>query len=598
MVTIQKDGLILPFPKWLKWAAIAMATLTFVSILLYALLASGLSNAALKSRLEASLSSWSGLIVRSDETIDLGLFPPKVTLSAVRAESAVRGIVLEAKQVTVFYSIFSLLAQEPVMREVDVSGATVVIDTGRTVRLNDFFHTSPLGPALQSAKSATPNENISADIRRVMAAPGVLRFTDAKVELLRGDGAREHVEDLTGAVRWADLDGSASLSLSLRFRGEQARLEAQGIEPLKLLTGFETMITVQFKSAPVRFDYSGKLALNNGIFSEGSFKASLPSLRQALAWMNAPSVLPINQDGLVLDARLSLMEGKIALNDLSLEFAGSTADGMIVVDPALTRPLVSGSLAFETADLGSMVAALEPAQQTAFSGLDLDLRMSSETLNASTIKLSNAAGTVKVTGSETLLDLGSSEFAGGECIGSLKFSGPYGKRLGTLKLSIKDILADQMEVYDASFPLLAARLSAQFEASGEFYNWTQFVRQANGLLKLDIGEGIARNFSTDKLAGLVSEGAVFALSDAYAGLTPLVGGSVSGTFSGGAAIINSAVLQFASHYIRLSGAVPLLTGGVALSGRIIPAGDDPSGRLFFIGGAWSRPFVTMGSTGQ
>ena len=212
--------------------------------------------------------------------------------------------------------------------------------------------------------------------------------------------------------------------------------------------------------------------------------------------------------------------------------------------------------------------------------------------------LENAAGAIKVSGNDTFLDLGSSRFAGGECVGSLKFSGPIGKREAVVKLSMRNIMADQAASYDPTFPILSAPLSAQVEAAGEFYNWLQFIRQAKGTLNLTTGEGIARNFSTETLAGLVSGGSVFALTETYAGLSPVISAEVKAILSGGAIIINLADLRFSSHDIRLVGAVPLLSGGVALSGHIAPAGDKPEGLPFFVGGTWDRPFVTFGATGQ
>jgi hypothetical protein len=78
----------------------------------------------------------------------------------------------------------------------------------------------------------------------------------------------------------------------------------------------------------------------------------------------------------------------------------------------------------------------------------------------------------------------------------------------------------------------------------------------------------------------------------------VISGEVNAILSRGAAIINMADLQFSSHEVRLAGAVPLLSGGVALGGHIAPVGDKPDGLPFFVGGTWSRPFVTMGATGQ
>lgn len=604
MLTEQIDGKKAAFPRWLKWLVYGFIVLTCTLILLYALLASGLSNASLKSRMESGLSSWSGLRVQSYGGVTFGLFPPKATLARVKADSAIPAITIEADAVSVSFSLFSLMTQQPVMREIDVSGGQIIVDARKPLEFADFVSASTVGTAVEATKAVVGSDgNDQSGMTGTGIAPGVLRFRGTKLSVQWPGGRQDDVEELGGAFRWTSLKGAASLSASGTLNGESTRFEGTSAEPLKLLAGLESAVSMQFKADPVSFDYVGTLAHPSDLFAEGKLKVSAPSLSAVLAWMNVSAALPANQGALDLEANLSHADGKLMLNDLTMAFGGNPANGMLVFDPSLPTPLVSGTLAFEKADLGLLISAFQPSSQNissdaALKGLDLDLRFSAETVQASVFVLTNAAGTIKISGNETLLDLGSSQLASGECIGSLKFSGPAGKREGVAKLSLRDVMADQLVDYGASFPTLSAPLSAQIEASGEFYNWIQFIRQAKGTLKLTVGEGVARNFSTETLAGLISGGAVFALTEAYAGLAPVVSGEVNAILSRGAAIISMADLQFTSHEVRLAGAVPLLSGGVALSGRIAPAGNQPDGLPFFVGGTWSRPFVTMGATGQ
>ena len=60
--------------------------------------------------------------------------------------------------------------------------------------------------------------------------------------------------------------------------------------------------------------------------------------------------------------------------------------------------------------------------------------------------------------------------------------------------------------------------------------------------------------------------------------------------------IETAEARSEAHDIFLSGLVPYVGGGLALSGRIFPAGADPAATAaqatFFVGGSWSVPFVS------
>lgn len=552
---------------------VALAVAIFLFTFLYALLASGLTNAALKSRLETSLSSWSGMQVQSTGNVSLGFFPPTATLTAVKAVSVPPAVSVEAERLDVSFSFLSLIANKPVISEVGIDRGNIDID------------------AKKLSKIQRPDDG--------SRPPGTFRFGNTKLAVTWLEGRRDEVGELGGSFRWPELGSPAKLTATGNWNGEIVRLEASSDAPLKVLSGSESAISLQLKSAPLSLDYAGKIAFPDMFLADGKLNARAPSLNTLLDWLNIATGLPSDQGALDIEASLSHADGKFTLNDLTMAFGGIPATGMLVLDPSPATPLLSGTLAFEKADLGSLVSTFQPAAQGgADRSLDLDLRFSADAVQAASLALENAAGTIKVSGNDTFLDLGSSQIAGGECVGSLKFSGPSGKREAVVKLSVRNVMADQLGSYDTAFPALSAPMSLQLEAAGEFYNWFQFIRQAKGTLKMTVGEGVARNFSTETLAGLVSGGAVFALTETYAGLAPVVSGEVSATLSRGAAIINMADLQFTSHEVRLAGAVPLLSGGVALSGRIAPAGNLPDGLPFFVGGTWGRPFVTMGATGQ
>lgn len=561
----------MPARSWLRGASYAFAAVVFIAAILYAFLASGLTNAALKARLESRLSLWSGLNVQSSGDVGLNFFPPRATLTSVKAASAQPAISAVAESLTISFSLFSLIADNPVVNEVKISGGNVEIVGSQAFR---------------------DGKNHGA-----LSAPGTIRLDSTKLTILWPGGRKDTVDELTGTLKWAALGDSAKISALGNWQGESAGFEGSIDSPLNALSGGQSSVTVQLKSAPLSFDFAGNLSYPGNLLAEGQLTASTPSLNAVLEWLKVPAQLAGNHGSLDMEASLSHADGKFTLNELAMSFGGIPATGTLVLDPSPQTPLVSGTLAFEKADLGSLVAAFQPgALDETYRNLDLDLRFSAETVQAASLVLENAAGTIKVSGNDTFLDLGSGRFAGGECVGSLKFSGPASKREAVAKLSMRDVTADQIAPFDGSLPLLAAPLSAQFEAQGEFKDWTQFVRQAQGNLKISIGEGVARNFSTDMLATQVSGGTAFPLAEVYAGLTPVASGEINGFLARGAAIISSADVQFASHKLRLSGAIPLLSRGVALNGHIIPAGEEASGLPFFIGGTWSRPFVTMGAT--
>ncbi|MGB8818224.1 MAG: AsmA-like C-terminal region-containing protein [Rhizobiaceae bacterium] len=585
--------------RWLKWVLLALAALTAALFLLYVSTVAGLSSPALKSRLETGFAAWSGLTVKTNGVVTIGFFPLKATLFDVSATSGAGPLSLESRTVEVRFPVLSLLSNRLEITEVTLSGARIILRPDFSGGLNLMSGRSPLAPPIALARAAIAATPEMPELQSITGdAPGIIHLADSTLSVLWKTGREDRITDLDGTLSWTAILGPASLNVTANWRGEPVAMEASTVSPLLLLSGGTTVSALHVTSKPINLHFDGNTSMQTSLFAQGDIAIQSPSIEKTLAWSEAPVFFEAGLGAVDLKASVEFAESKLALNDLQMTLDGGPASGMLIYDTVAAPPRLSGTLAFDKAELDSMVAAFgsEPGATNRFSaieGLELDLRLSAETAIAGPVQLDNAAGTIRTSNGEVLLDLGSSSLAGGEFSGSLKLTGPMAQRMGELSVSARGLHPDQLPSADAAFPAVSVPVSLQLEMSGLYSQWSGFQKSATGRLELSAGEGIIRNFSAESFANLASKGAVFTLPETYAGLTPLVSAQIQANIARGAAIIDSADIRFASHAVAVTGALPLLSGGVALAGTITPNADGATGLPFFIGGTWDKPFVTM-----
>lgn len=585
--------------RWLKWVLPTLAALMAALFILYVSSVAGLNSPALKSRLEAGFTAWSGLTVKTDGVVKIGFFPLKATLFEVSATSSASPLSLESKTVEVRFPVLSLLANRLEITEVTLSGARIILRPDFPGGLNLMSGNSPLASPVALAKAAIAANPEKPALQSIASdAPGIIHLANSTLSVLWQTGREDRLSDFNGTLSWTAILGPASFNATATWRGEPVALEASTVAPLLLLSGGATISAFHLTSKPLILDFDGNTSLQELLFAQGDIAIQSPSVEGTLDWSGAPAFFEAGLGAVNLKANVELAESKIALNDLQMTLDGNPASGMLIYDPLVKPPRLSGTLAFDKAAIGSMIAAFDAKSELAVdgssdNGLDLDLRLSAETAIAGPLKLENAAGTIRTTNRDVLLDLGSSTLAGGEFSGSLKLTGPMAARMGELRLSARGLLPDQFPAAEAAFPAVSVPVNLQLEMSGLYSQWSSFQKLATGRLELGASEGIIRNFSSESFANLIAKGAVFTLPETYAGLTPLVSAQITANISRGAAIIDSADIRFASHAVSVSGALPLLTGGVALAGIIKPVAEGAAGLPFFIGGTWDKPFVTM-----
>jgi hypothetical protein len=118
-----------------------------------------------------------------------------------------------------------------------------------------------------------------------------------------------------------------------------------------------------------------------------------------------------------------------------------------------------------------------------------------------------------------------------------------------------------------------------------------FLLAARGEFEMKTQQGNVRNFALADFRQRLDLGVLFNLPLTYGGMEPLKSASLKGRIEDGVAIVTDGRMSFGGSELLVTGALPLVSDGLALSGQLSDTEARPA-RRFFVGGSASLPFVT------
>ncbi|PWK65299.1 AsmA family protein [Aminobacter sp. AP02] len=595
------------------WAIVGIAVLIAIVLAAVPFVA---STQIVKDRIAFEMSAWSGFRVSIDGTPDIEIWPVfRATLTDVTLtdwEDAGGPPVIEAERVEIELSALSALSGN-----VDFSDAHFVRPTLRLKRLADGGLELPhsrggrLSRAIERAQTAVAANPADPDLSSLPSDQfGTVEFIDGRVVSVSDKGEDEVLSDLTGKASLPALNKAGKLTATGVWRGEQVALELSSPRPLVLFAGGTAPIVASVKSAPVEASFDGSASLMADKHVEGQVKLSAPSLRRMLEW-SQPGVLPGSPIGSISVA--SKVTGD--LSRLKVENAQVTLDGnpgMGVLDLSLAGPVpsVSGTLAFDTLDLMTFASSFTPmvpangssAPQidTSFADrVNLDLRLSATKATAGSIALAEVAATAQVKGGLAAFDISDAEAFGGNVQASIRFDRKAGGTQAEMRLLASDIDGGAFgAAAGMSHIVPIGRGTVSVILNGPGVSWNALLENANGSVAATFGVGAIAGLDLQAFLKRTSQGGFFSLGEVSGGTVPVDGVELKATIANGVAKIDKAEARTATNRIWLTGIVPYVGRGLALSGAIeardptTATAPAPKSTAFFVGGSWSAPFVS------
>jgi AsmA protein len=609
-----------PLFKRSIWAITGLVVLIAATVAAVPFIA---STQIVKDRIAFEMSAWSGFRVSIEGTPDIEIWPVfRATLTDVTLtdwEDEQGSPVIEAERVEIELSALSALSGN-----VDFSDAHFVRPTLRLKRLANGGLEMPrsqggrLSRAIERARATVASNPVEPDLSALPSDEfGAVEFVDGRVVAVSDEGEDELLSDLTGKASLPALNKAGTLTATGVWHGEQIALELSSPRPLMLFAGGMAPIVASLKSAPVEASFDGTINMGADTHVDGQAKIAAPSLRRMLEW-SRPGILPGSPVGSISLA--SKVSGN--LSRLKIENAQVTLDGnpgMGILDLSLDGPVpsVSGTLAFDTLDLmtfASSFAPMVPTNNAATTEIDtsfsdrinLDLRLSATKATAGSIALAEVAATAQVKGGLAAFDISDAEAFGGNVQASIRFDRKPGGTQAEMRLLASDIDGGAFgAAAGMSHIVPIGRGTVSVILQGPGLSWNTLLQNANGSVAATFGVGAIAGLDLQAFLKRATDRGFFSLDEVSGGTLPVDGVELKATISNGVARIDKAEARTPTSRIWLTGIVPYVGRGLALSGAIeakettaststttapVAPAVPPTG--FFVGGSWSAPFIS------
>ncbi|RUM99090.1 AsmA family protein [Pseudaminobacter arsenicus] len=596
------------------WAISAAALVVALIIAALPLLA---STRIVRDRIAYEMSSWSGYRVTIGTAPEIEVWPSfrailtNVTLA--KWGQADTTSVISAERVEVKLSALAALRGEVVF-----STASFVRPTLRVERAEDGSYALALPGGGRIARSVNATrEAVSANAEapataHISSKPfGTVEVTDGRVTVLADGKDSEILTGITGKMSWPALQKAASVAGHGIWRGETVTLEASSTQPLRLFAGEEAPFTIAVTSAPVTASFDGVVKTNDNPYFNGKAKFTAPSLRRMLEWSRPEGTPGTTAIGAVSVAGQVAGDAKrIKFENAEVNLDGNPATGILDLALGENVPILSGTLAFETLDLKSFVPAFTPLTPGADEGpakideafsdrINLDLRLSAAQATAGTIKLAEVAATVQIKSGLSVFDISDAAAFGGNVQTSIRFDRkPEGTQV-EMRLLAADIDGGAFGTAAGMtrfVPIGRGTISVILKGPGRA--WNSILENAQGSISASFGEGALSDFDLASFLKRSAEGGFFALADVAKAPLPMQGLELKASISRGVVRLEKAEARTTQGKLWLSGIVPYVGRGLALSGGLLT--PEQAAKLngatppvtFFVGGSWNAPFIS------
>lgn len=594
------------------WGVTAVAVITILAVAALPLIA---STRIVQDRIALEMSAWSGYRVELANAPEIEIWPTfKAVLYDVRLsdwDDAERRPVLDAERVELELSATAALS------------GNVVISTAKLVR--PVLYVSQVSPnryapvapkigrirhAIDKARAVVAENPNSPNLSELASDSfGTVEFNDGQIIDSAGGENGAIMTGLSGAVEWGALNRSASLSANGIWRGENFSIEASSANPLLLFAGGSAPVAINVKAAPVSGSFDGVANLSENSFFNGQVTFNSPSLRRMLEWSRNDLPPGVSTGSVALSGRINGDRKRLKLDDAQITLDGNPSSGVLELSFADAVPGITGTLAFDQLDLRAFLSAFTPftpGSETTPSAIDLafaekynlDLRLSAARAAAGELNFTDVAATTQVRGDLTAFDISDSTIFGGTVQAGIR----YDRKGDGGNLDVR-LLANNIDAANAAalagsnrvVPTGKATISLMLKGPGR--DLDSFLETASGSFSMIFGPGNVNGFDIAAFINRFKQGGFFPLRDVTTGSVGVDRAEVRATLAEGAARIEKGEARLGDRLVTLSGVVPYVGGGLALSGAITAAdaaANDPNAveASFFVGGSWSAPFVS------
>lgn len=496
-----------------------------------------------------------------------------------------------------------------------VSGALSLLSlaTGR-VAIGEYEFIRPRLAVRVASDGASNWDRALEAIRRLpreaVAGLPSLRFIDGAAAIVfeRGN-LRFDLTDIDLSVAWPTIERPATISGTVRLRGETFEIGAVVSQPIALASGDPSAMRLRFSGPPARFAFDGALRAGADTRANGTLSMESPSLRAMLRWLGTPVGPGGGLGPMALKGETTITPGLLVFARANVELDGNVAEGALSVTFGGPRPQVQGTL-----DAGRIVATPYVAERAAMgvggwskesidfgliAAFDADLRLSARELIAGRMTLGRSALAVLSRNGRLTITLGEAVAHGGVIRGALTLShaGDAGAEVrvsfGIQRIQVAPAFGEwfgfrRMEGL--------ANAQGQFETRGGSID--EFVRGLNGQVTLAAVEGAITGVNAEAILRRLERRPLAAAgADARAGRTPFERLIAQVRVVNGLATAEDLVMDGPIVRVALEGAAQMPTrdldfrGMATLKRQAVGATGGNFDLPFVVQGSWDDPFI-------
>lgn len=595
------------------WTAALVALLVGAAVVLLPMVA---STRVVRDRIAQELTSLTGHRVLVEQGPSMS-FWPTVTASLdgftlARWDPAATPV-LKADRVEIELSAWPALAGDIVFSRIRLIRPTLRLaharGSGRPIA-DDGAGT--IGYAIDAARAAVATNPAEPETDNLPADPfGTVEFVDGRVVEVGPDGENEVATSVSGRLEWTALNQPAILALDGIWRGEPVSVAATAVEPLILLGGGPSELSVEIEASPLAARFEGRANLSGEVFLDGALSLASPSVRRLLEWTKSPFLTGLPPGAVSLASQVSGTLSRLRFADAEIILSERRGVGALEVSLLPGPPAVSGTLAFGDLDLGEFLSAFTPLRAEGgpgrteigpgrSAGLNLDIRLSATQASWGAVRFANLAATAQVRHGLAVLDMTDASAFGGTVQASLRIDYAPEAASTEVRMHAENVDAAALAAaggFEGAIPEGRGSLSLMLKGAGT--DWTSVLGTAGGSFTARLGPGRFVGIDLGAFVAKLGEGRFFELEEVADGSFAVENVDVKANIVDGAARIERAAATLADREITIVGIVPLLGRGLALSGRLAPRvapaeGQPPPEPIasFFVGGSWENPIVS------
>lgn len=586
--------------------ALAASGLILVLLVLFRLLSPLLiSSDLVRERMEGAVEEWLGHDVVIRGTPKLSFWPrPLVTIDdiAIRQEDRPDAAILgRVTSVSARFSIWDALRGTPVFQDFALIEPHLILRQNPDGSLN-WGAKGLLGQALE--KTGQQNQPASEATAQLDRDPviGEISILGGSLQIEDRAGRSVLLDQLQGGLEWPRLSRPARLRMKAVVNTQPVALDISAAEPLLLMAGRGSEVDATLQSALANASFSGTADLRRSTFLSGDLNISVPNVAAAAQWSRIPVHIADRLSNFSLSAKLLTIGNVLRFDQLSI--SANSTKGTGVMDLSMgtgsVAPRISGTLAFDTMDLGQLaqVIAGDAAPSSLAQPLGLDVRFSATTATLGPLTLENAAVSVVSSASQVQIEVLDSDLFKGSLTGDLTLV--QTPQVSTkIRLALRDIdLASLGKAFAWSGPSLSGTGTFQgkmklpntsLQASPERDSGLPVSPDgATGDFRFNAKAGSISGPDLGKFLSLAGGSSYFSLQQTGQSTTRFEALEATGNINGSSLELVSGAVVAAPYKLSLSGVVPYETRSLSLSGTIE---DTTIRHRLFIGGAWPNPVI-------